>query len=277
MYIKIINPSLHGKTTFSNSGSCKNLIDYLSKENEKLPLDEKELFFNHQEAELSSNAVLKLIDNNTKGIAKGRTKFHSLVIAPDPQELKHIKHSLDALKQYTCEVMKVYAQSFKLKDGKVLDLDNLVWAAKLERERNGEQKDGSNMHIHVIVSARDKDQKISLSPNVNDKQRFNRVQFCMKSEQTFDKLFHYQRTESKLQTDQIRKYGTLAEKEQYFSSLETSPAESQSIPQKKLGMDLVQPLIDSPHSNAQNEAANEPDYKKRKVLRKKKRNKGPKL
>src|SRR5690554_8187021 len=62
MYIKIINPSLHGKTTFSNSGSCKNLIDYLSKENEKLPLDEKELFFNHQEAELSSNAVLKLIE-----------------------------------------------------------------------------------------------------------------------------------------------------------------------------------------------------------------------
>ena len=277
MYIKIINPSLHGKTTFSNSGSCKSLIEYLSKENEKLPLDEKELFFNHQEAELSSNAVLKMIDNNTKGIAKGRTKFHSLVIAPDPQELQHIKHSPDALKQYTCEVMKVYAQTFKLKDGKVLALDNLVWAAKLERERNGERKDGNNMHIHVIVSARDKEQKISLSPNVNNKQRFNRVQFCIKSEQAFDKLYHYHRIESKLQTDQIRKYGTLAEKERYFSSLKTSPAESQSIPQKTLINDLVQPIIGSPHSNAQSESTNETDYKKRRALRKKKRTQGPRL
>lgn len=126
MYIKVINPAIHGNATFSNTGSCKNLVDYLSKENEKLPLDEKELFFNNSDKQLSSNAVIKMIDTNIKGIAKGRTRFNSLVIAPDAEELKHIKHDPEALKKYTCEVMNEYAKNFKLKDGKTLWIKRFV-------------------------------------------------------------------------------------------------------------------------------------------------------
>ena len=133
------------------------------------------------------------------------------------------------------------------------------------------------MHVHIIVSARDKKQEVSLSPNVNNKQRFNRVKFCLKSEQAFDKLFQYHRNESKLQTDQIWKHGTLAEKERYFSMLKTPLFESQNIPQGTIFKALIQPLIDSPHSNAQNETTNETEYQKRRVLRKKKRIQGPRL
>ena len=227
MYIKIINPSVHGKTTYSNTGSCTSLADYLSKENEKLPLDKREMFFSHLESEISSNAVINMIDNNVKGIAKNRTKFHSIVIAPDEHELKHINYSPQKLKQYTCNVMEEYAASFNLKNGKKLNIDDLVWAGKLEYERNGENNNGNNMHVHIIVSARDKEQKISLSPNTNDKSRFKRVDFYLESEKAFDKMFNYQRVESKLKTDQVWKYASLEEKEAYFDELDNRRNQSE--------------------------------------------------
>lgn len=225
MYIKVINPSKHGSATYSNTGSCINLVEYLGKENESLPLEKREMFFNQNEDELSSNAVIKMIDNNIKGIAKGRTKFNSLVIAPDIHEQKHIGNDPKKLKQYTCEVMRVYAENFHLKSGRKLDSENLVWAAKIEYERSGNQE--GNMHVHVIVSARDKEQMITLSPNTNDKKRFNRVNFYLESEKEFDKLFQYNRIESRLKTDQMIKYGNLHEREKYFSALDERKSQLQ--------------------------------------------------
>ncbi|WP_146192203.1 DUF5712 family protein [Marinilabilia rubra] len=277
MYIKVINPKLHGNTTFSNTGSCRNLANYLGKENEKLPLDEKELFFNNKEAELSSNAVIKMIDNNVKGIAKGRTRFHSLVIAPDAEELKHIKHDSKALKDYTSEVMRQYAKSFNLKNGLELGLDDLVWAAKLEKERNGENKNGDNMHVHVIVSARDKEQNTSLSPNVNNKQRFNRVQFYLKSERAFDKMFDYQRIESRLQTDQMRKYGSLDERERYFAELELKQQKHQSAQQNSLNTNILQNLVQGADSGSSKGYREEIDYSKYRKIKKRNKKRGPKL
>lgn len=274
MYIKVINPAIHGNATFSNTGSCKNLVDYLSKENEKLPLDEKELFFNNSDKQLSSNAVIKMIDTNIKGIAKGRTRFNSLVIAPDAEELKHIKHDPEALKKYTSEVMSEYAKNFKLKDGRTLDINDLVWAAKLEKERNGEKKDGDNMHIHVIVSARDKAQKISLSPNVNNKQRFNRVQFCLKSEKAFDKMFKYDRVESVLQTDQIRKYGSLDQREKYFSTITQKHTEHQPSQPKTINTNTIQGIVGNLNVAASSNVYEEPKYNR---YKKRKKKRGPKL
>jgi len=277
MYIKVINPKLHGNTTFSNTGSCQNLTDYLSKENEKLPLEEKELFFNHKEQELSSNAVIQMIDNNVKGISKGRTKFHSLVIAPDSEELEHLKHDPKALKSYTSEVMREYARSFNLKNGRKLNLDDLVWAAKLEKERNGKSKNGDNMHVHIIVSARDRKQNVSLSPNVNNKQRFNRVQFYLKSEQAFDKMFNYKRLESRLKTDQIRKYASLDEKEKYFTALASKQKEQRPGQQISLNKNLSQTLIGTANADSSQAYKEESELRKNKKLRKRNKNRGPKL
>jgi hypothetical protein len=277
MYIKVINPKLHGNTTFSNTGSCRNLADYLGKENEKLSLDEKELFFNNKESELSSNAVIKMIDNNVKGIAKGRTRFHSLVIAPDAEELKHIRHDPKALKDYTSEVMRHYAKSFKLKNGQELGLDDLVWAAKLEKERNGESKNGENIHVHVIVSARDKEQKTSLSPNVNNKQRFNRVQFYLRSERAFDKMFDYHRIESRLQTDQMRKYGSLDERERYFAELELKQQKHQPTQQNSLNTNMLQNLLQGADAGSSQGYREEVDSRKYRKTKKRNKNRGPKL
>lgn len=226
MYIKVINPSKHGTATYSNTSSCSNLVEYLGKENESLAIDKREMFFNHIDDQISSNAVIKMIDNNVKGIAKGRTRFNSLVIAPDKEEQEHIKNDPVALKKYTCEVMKAYAENFHLKSGKKLGVDDLVWAAKLEYERNGNNE--GNMHVHVIISARDMEQKITLSPNTNDKNRFNRVSFYLESEKVFDKLFQYERLESKLKTDQMIKHGNLHERDKYFAALDEKRSQIQT-------------------------------------------------
>jgi len=219
MYIKVINPKIHGKTTFGNTGSCARLVDYLGKENEKIQLSIRELFFNADRNYISSNEVIHSIDNNRKGIANGRSRFHSLVIAPDADELKHIDYDPIKLKEYTKKVMEVYAENFNLEKGKKITQNDLVWFAKLEYERNGEYNDGNNMHIHIIVSARDKEQKMSISPNTNSKKRFNRVNFALNSEKAFDKQFSYERKESLLLTHQMRQSSDLDLKANYFTEL----------------------------------------------------------
>ena len=248
MYIKIVNPEIHGNKTYTNTGSAIRLVTYLGKENKNLPIDKWELFFNHEGRDFSGSIVCSDIDNNIKGVARDRPKFHNLIIAPDQNELKYLKYNTDKLKDYTNEVMKQYAANFSIKNNSKLTIDDLVWYGKLEYERNGESKGGNNLHIHVIISERDKAQKISISPNTNDKGRFNRVQFYLKSEEQFDRVFGYKRDESLLLSDQIRKNGSLEIKEKYFSRLSFSESLFSSINAKRvlvINVFEIEPMLKS--------------------------------
>lgn len=211
MYTKVINPAKHGKVAFSNTGSCAALVNYLNKENKESLLVDNELFFDQYRNNVTSSEVLQAIDSNHKGLKRNTPKFHSLVIAPTVQELYHIRQSTENMKEYTRAVMEEYAKNFNLANGKQLSSDDLVWFAKLERMRKGELTAGS-MHIHIIVSARDRSQSITLNPNINNRNRFNRVQFSMNSERAFDKMFEFQRKESLLLNHQIFRYGSFSEK-----------------------------------------------------------------
>lgn len=211
MYTKVVNPAKHGKATFSNTGSCAALVNYLNKENRESQLMDNELFFDQYRNNVTSSEVLQAIDNNHKGLKRNTPKFHRLVIAPTVQELYHIRQSTENMKEYTRTVMEEYAENFNLANGRQLSSDNLVWFAKLERLRKGELTAGS-MHIHIIVSARDKSQSITLNPNINNRNRFNRVQFSMNSERTFDKMFGFKRKESLLLNHQVFRYGSFSEK-----------------------------------------------------------------
>lgn len=115
------------------------------------------------------------------------------------------------MKEYTRAVMEEYAKNFNLDNGKQLSSDDLVWFAKLEHMRKGELTAGS-MHVHIIVSARDKSQSITLNPNINNRNRFNRVRFSMNSEIAFDKMFGLKRKESLLLNHQVFKYGSFSKK-----------------------------------------------------------------
>jgi hypothetical protein len=74
---------------------------------------------------------------------------------------------------------------------------NLVWAAIIHDERKnrgtdegvqGEKKEGLQTHIHIVVSARDAEQKITLNP-LGTPDRFNRVQFQANALAQFDIQF----------------------------------------------------------------------------------------
>jgi hypothetical protein len=212
MYIKVINPQKHGSIAYKNTGSCQRLVNYLNKENMDKNLEERELFFNQNSDNISSNTVVQTIDNNKKGVAKGRAVFHSLVIAPDKEELNHIKHSPSLLKSYTTRVMEQYVANFRLQNNQTLSINDLVWFGKLEFYRNNAYDNHDNMHVHIIVSTRDANQKISLSPNTNDKSRFNRVNFALNSEKAFDFHFGYKRDSSRLYQHQIRMHGSISER-----------------------------------------------------------------
>ena len=85
--------------------------------------------------------------------------------------------------------MDDYAKSFTLKNGRELGESNLVWAAIIQHDRKNrrtdggkqsESKEGPQTHLHVIISARDSEQKITLNP-LSTPDRFNRVQFQAKA------------------------------------------------------------------------------------------------
>ena len=184
MYAKVINPATNGRKVYNNAGSSQRCASYLVKEAKEA--GGEATFFGAPGTEPKTAAeVVEMLDGNVKGLGKDDPKFHSLVLSPSADELLLIGNNPKALEQYTQNVMDLYAKNFTLKNGKELGESNLVWAATIHQERKnrgtdegvqGEKKDGLQTHIHVMVSARDADQKITLNP-LGRADRFNRVQF----------------------------------------------------------------------------------------------------
>jgi hypothetical protein len=213
MHCKIIQPGKHGRLAYDNKGSCGGLIEYLGHEakSNKVAL----LFFDRVKENISAAEVKASIDGNVKGLRKGEVKFYSLVISPSQDELKHIenldkphKASVDEhLKMFTKKVMENYAKHFNLKDDKKISSSDLHWYAIIHNERqykgshqqvvNGEAKrgalkEGLNAHIHIIVSKRDRLQKITLNPQTA-KERFYIKGWQKENEESFDRIFGYSR------------------------------------------------------------------------------------
>ena len=184
MYAKVINPKTNGRKVYNNAGSSQRCANYLVKEAKEN--GEAATFFGAPGTEHKTAAeVVEMLDGNVKGLKKDDPKFHSLVLSPSEAELLLIGNDPKALESYTQNVMDLYAKNFHLKNGKELGESNLVWAATIHQERKnrgtdegvqGEKKDGLQTHVHVIVSARDAEQKITLNP-LGTADRFNRVQF----------------------------------------------------------------------------------------------------
>lgn len=199
MYAKVINPKTNGKKVYDNKGSSARCTNYLVKE-AKAAGEEATFFGAPGKDEMTREEVMAMIDGNVKGLKKGDDKFHSLVLSPSADELTHMGNDPKALEKYTQNVMDDYAKNFNLKNGKELGESNLVWAAIIHDERKnrgtdegkqGEKKDGLQTHIHIIVSARDAEQKITLNP-LSTPDRFNRVQFQAKAVAQFEIQFGIQ-------------------------------------------------------------------------------------
>ena len=184
MYVKIINPKTNGRKVYSNSGSSQRCVNYLVAEAKKAGT-EATFFGPSGSGPKTAAEAVALLDGNVKGLGEKAPKFHSLVLSPSTDELLLIGNNPKALEQYTHNVMGLYAENFNLKNGADLSEEHLVWTATIHQERQnrgtdeggqGEKKDGLQTHVHIMVSARDANQKITLNPQTTP-DRFNRVQF----------------------------------------------------------------------------------------------------
>ena len=184
MYVKIINPKTNGRKVYNNSGSSQRCVNYLVAEAKKTGTEATFFGPSGSEPKTAAGAVA-LLDGNVKGLGEKVPKFHSLVLSPSTDELLLIGNNPKALEQYTHNVMGLYAENFNLKKGERLREESLVWTATIHQERTnrgtdegvqGEKKDGLQTHVHIMVSARDADQKITINP-LGTVSRFNRVRF----------------------------------------------------------------------------------------------------
>lgn len=222
----------------------------------------KQGFFNHSESNISPIEVINAIDTNIKKLGKKDDKYFAPTISFSHKELQHIifiatgrediedvweltpteivKYN-DYLKAYTKKVMDNYALNFNRENKGLKSGYNLVYYAKIEHfrkykgmdkevidglARNGDYKPGLNSHAHIVVSRKDKSQRLKLKPIVNDRstQRtiggntyqvgFDRMKWINKNEQVFDDLFNYNRApEEKFENQYILKKGSPKDKD----------------------------------------------------------------
>ncbi|GAB3277119.1 hypothetical protein GCM10027347_50940 [Larkinella harenae] len=209
MITKVLPPQKNREINYDNKGSCARLVNYF--EHEAKEANGKETFYFSDEMHfLNRDTVVREIDNNVKGLKADDTKFVSLVLCPSEDELKHIKNDLDKLKEFTRTVMDHYAKNFILKDGQQLSGKDLVWYGIVHQTRKyrwddkdvrsgqaekGDWKAGFQSHVHVIVSTRDQEQKITLNPHTR-KTRFNIINFQKETAKGFQNQFQYDKENS---------------------------------------------------------------------------------
>lgn len=241
----------------SNAGSSGGLVEYLEKENKLKPEEKAELWFNQQRDDLRAYEVRQGIDGNTGKLKQHEAKFYLVNISPSQKELAHIGNDPQRLKDYARGVMAEYAANFQ----KGLGPDDVKWYGKVEYNRSykwtdadvkqglhqrGEPKAGPQMHVQIIVSRKDADNKRLLSPLTNHRGQgksaahgqkfgqFNRVEFKTRSEAVFDQQqgykrdvqesFHYQNTMS---------HGTAQERADLIVSMRDQERERERVAEQQ--------------------------------------------
>lgn len=191
-----------GGGTYANTGSCIAVTNYL--EHEELERvqrgQEQEHFFTHDKERVSAREATYKIDNNKAKLGRKDSKFFVVTVSPSEKEIKSMGRTPQErsanFKKYINEgVMERYADNF----GKDLKGKDLMYYGKIHHTRG--TKTGEQMHAHIIVSRKDLNNKIKLSPQTNHRGTkkgavrggFDRTEFYSKSEKTFDMGFNHSR------------------------------------------------------------------------------------
>ncbi|PKV49224.1 hypothetical protein ATE84_1244 [Aquimarina sp. MAR_2010_214] len=150
------------------------------------------------------------------------------------------------IREYARNAMKNYASNFRNNISK----NDIVYFGKTEHKRkykgtekevingkakSGELKPGLQSHVHIVVSRSHKEKRIRLSPhrsarNTNNHKlrgrnvpnaSFDRMQWVIKNEQSFDRQFKYERSlNEKFEVQYALKNGTPEEKIKYKSLIQ---------------------------------------------------------
>lgn len=202
MHIDFAPPS---NGTYNNSGSCRQLANYM--EHEDLKRIEKgiytESFFNLTDNNIYKSKVIKDIDSNIGQLLRTDAKFYAIHVSPSEKELRAMgnteQEQARAMKRYIREIfISEYAKNFN----KGLSEADIKFYGKIHFDRSRSNNE-LNMHCHLIISRKDQANKKKLSPLTNHKNTkngvikggFNRVNLFQQVEQGFDRLFGYNRQE----------------------------------------------------------------------------------
>lgn len=200
MHIDFVPPS---KGTYNNAGSSRQLASYM--EHEDLERMEKGIytdgFFNLTDDNIYKSKVIKDIDSNIGQLLKTDAKFFAIHVSPSESELRVMgnteQEKAEAMKRYIREVfIPEYAKNFN----KGLSEVDIKFYGKVHFDRSRSDNE-LNMHCHLIVSRKDQSNRKKLSPLTNHKNTqkgtvtggFDRVNLFQQAEQSFDKLFGYNR------------------------------------------------------------------------------------
>ncbi len=129
MHISISPQILNGTYT----QSVGDYVTYLEKENKERSIEMQEHFFDQNNDQVSTEEVIREIDNNTKKLRQRDPRFYSIVVSPSPKELAHIQGDSEKLKTYTRELMKQYAKAFHR--NQEVRVEDLKYYAKIEHQR----------------------------------------------------------------------------------------------------------------------------------------------
>lgn len=213
-----------GTGVHANSGSCRNIAEYLEHEDSKNIEQGKEVepFFNNEKESLKYSEMIEMIDKNKAQLTKTDSKFFVVTIAPSEKELKAMGNTPEeqsaALKIYINDsFIQNYADNFN----KDLKKEDINYFAKIHHERGA--KGENNMHAHIVIGRKDKSNRIKLSPQTNHKGTtkgvvkggFDRSKLAEMNEKAFDKKFSYDRpAKETYQYMHTMKNGTLEEKKE---------------------------------------------------------------
>lgn len=258
-------PSSNG--TYNNSGSCRQLANYL--EHEDLERIEKgihtEGFFNLTDDNISKSKVIKDIDSNIGQLLKTDAKFYAIHVSPSESELRVMENTeqekAEAMKRYIREIfIPEYAKNFN----KGLSAEDIKFYGKIHFSRDRSNNE-LNMHCHLIVSRKDQSNKKKLSPLTNHKNTkkgtvkggFDRKNLFQQAEQGFDRLFDYKRklTES-FEYYNMMKNGSISEQlniqeRQIASEKENMQAGIYADKREELTDNMFAYKQDNKHSNPQ--------------------------
>jgi hypothetical protein len=230
----------------------------------------KQFFFSHSKNNISTNEVIYSIDHNIKKLGKKDAKYFAPTISFSQQELKHIIQSVtdkkevknvwelnikeyelfnNKIKEYTKLIMTNYAKNFNRENKGLKSGNDLVYYAKIEHFRKfkgtdeevkkgihkaGDYKPEINSHVHLVVSRKDKTQRLKLTPTTKERSTtrtiggntyhvgFDRMKWINMNEKSFDDFFQYKRKEREKFINQcILKNGSPKEKEALLKAIET--------------------------------------------------------
>jgi Family of unknown function (DUF5712) len=282
----------------------------------------KQQFFNHNRMDVSCIDVIDTIDNNIKKLGKADAKYFAPTISFSQTELAHIafkatkKNDIDnvwemnldelnnyntSIREYIRMIMDNYAKNFNRKEKGLNSGADLVYFGKIEHYRKykgtdkkvlkgnaktGELKPGLQSHVHIIVSRKDKTQRLKLNPMSNEKSTnriignnpyhvgFDRVNWIISNEKKFDQFFNYSRPElEKFKNQNVLKNGSPKEKEQLSHKINTNqkitPLNNNEITKQLADFNLVSETLNKIIDNNSNFDDFEEDLKKRKKPKRK--------